>query len=257
MTGRLSGKTALITGASSGIGRAAALAFARENAAFIGVHYARNAEAAKAVVAQIEALGGKAVALGADLAQGLPAVESLWRNFQTAALAATGSADLDILVNNAGVAPATAIEDTSEESYDEVFTVNTKAPFFLIKAASNHIRPKGRIINVSTGFTRVAAPGHPAYAASKGAIETLTLSLAPQFGARGITVNAVMPGVTETGMNASWINIPQARAQAEQMSVFSRIGQPSDVANVITFLASDEGGWTTGQVIDATGGARL
>ncbi|AJP57806.1 hypothetical protein UC34_14085 [Pandoraea vervacti] len=103
-----------------------------------------------------------------------------------------------------------------------------EAPFFLIQAVADHIRDNGRIINVSTGFTRVAAPTHPAYAASKGALETLTLALAPEFGARGITVNAVMPGVTETDMNAAWITIPQARAGAQAMSVFSRIGGDYD-----------------------------
>jgi len=257
MSGKLAGKTALITGSSSGIGRAAALEFAREGAAFIGIHYGRNTKAAQEVVAEIEALGGKAIAIAANLAEGAAAVESLWAEFQAAARLATGSDGIDILVNNAGIAPTASILDTSEATYDDIFTVNVKAPFFLIKAAADHIRDNGRIINISTGFTRVAAPMNPAYAASKGAIETLTLSLAPQFGARNITVNAVMPGVTETSMNVDWINIPEARSAAEKMSVFARIGQPRDVARVITFLASEDGGWTTGQVIDATGGARL
>lgn len=257
MTGRLTGKTALITGSSSGIGRATALAFAREGAAFIGVHYASNRQAAEDVVAEIEAIGGKASAIAGDLTKGLGAVDSIWRQFQAASRVATGNDGIDILVNNAGIAPSASVFDMTEASYDDVFTVNAKAPFFLIKAAAAHIRDHGRIINISTGYTRVAAPSHPAYAASKGAIETLTLSLAPQFGDRNITVNAVMPGVTETNMNADWINIPEARGEAEKMSVFSRVGQPADVARVITFLASQDGGWTTGQVIDATGGARL
>ncbi len=257
MAGRLAGKVALITGSSSGIGRAAALAFAAEGAAFIGVHYARNVDAAHAVVAEIEALGTKAAAIQADLTEGHKAAEELWERFKAAAIEATGSAAIDILVNNAGVAPAVSLADTTEALFDEVFTVNAKAPFFLIQAAAEAIRADGRIINVSTGFTRVAAPTHPAYAASKGALETLTLALAPQFGARRITVNTVMPGVIETPMNASWITNPEARAQAEALSVFSRVGQPSDVADVITFLASPDARWTTGQVIDATGGTRL
>ena len=257
MSGRLSNKAALITGSSRGIGRAVALAFAKEGAALIGVHYANNADAARAVIREIEALGSKAVAIKADLSGGKEATDSIWEQFKTAAVAVTGESRLDILVNNAGIAPAISLAQTSESAFDEIMTVNFKAPFFLIQAVAEHIRNNGRIINVSTGFTRVAAPTHPAYAASKGAIETLTLSLAPEFGARQITVNAVVPGITETGMNASWINIPEARAQAEALSVFSRLGQPADVADVITFLASNDARWTTGQVIDATGGARL
>ncbi|MGF6373516.1 3-oxoacyl-[acyl-carrier protein] reductase [Paraburkholderia sp. RAU6.4a] len=257
MSARLSNKAALITGSSRGIGRAVALAIAREGAALIGVHYGSNADAAYDTIREIEALGSKAIAIKADLNRGKEATDSIWEQFKAAAIAATGEPWLDILVNNAGVAPAIPLSQTSESVFDEIMTVNFKAPFFLIQAVADHIRDNGRIINVSTGFTRVAAPTHPAYAASKGAIETLTLSLAPEFGPRGITVNAVMPGVTETDMNAAWITVPEARAGAEAMSVFSRVGQPADVADVIAFLASNEARWTTGQVIDATGGARL
>ncbi|SIT46464.1 Uncharacterized oxidoreductase MexAM1_META1p0182 [Paraburkholderia piptadeniae] len=257
MSGKLSSKVAIVTGSSRGIGRAVARAFAREGAALIGIHYASNADAAHATVREIEALGSKAVAIKADLSRGKEATDSIWEQFRAAAIAATGEPRLDILVNNAGVAPAIPLSQTSESAFDEVLTINFKAPFFLIQAVADHIRDDGRIINVSTGFTRVAAPTHPAYAASKGALETLTLALAPEFGRRGITVNTVMPGVTETDMNAAWITVPEARANAEAMSVFSRVGQPDDVADVITFLATNEARWTTGQVIDATGGARL
>jgi len=144
-----------------------------------------------------------------------------------------------------------------DPSGNQVMTINYKAPFFLIQAVADHIRDNGRIINVSTGFTRIAAPTHPAYAASKGALETLTLALAPEFAARGITVNAVLPGVTETDMNAEWLASPDARAGAEALSVFSRVGRAEDVADVIAFLASNDARWTTGQMIDATGGARI
>jgi NAD(P)-dependent dehydrogenase (short-subunit alcohol dehydrogenase family) len=248
---------ALITGSSRGIGRATALAFAKEGAAVIGIHYASNADAAQATVREIEALGSKAVAVHADLRKGKEAAESLWEQFRSAANSATGEDKLDILVNNAGVAPAISLAQTSEAVFDEIMTINLKAPFFLIQAVADHIRDNGRIINISTGFTRVAAPTHPAYAASKGALETLTLALAPEFGRRGITVNAVMPGVTETDMNAEWLTIAEARAGAEAMSVFSRVGQAADVADVIAFVASHDARWTTGQALDATGGARL
>ena len=257
MTSVLANKVALVTGSSRGIGRATALALARAGAAFIGVHYAGNAGAAEAAVRDVEALGAKAVAIQAELKKGKAAADSLWEQFSAAAYAATGARGIDILVNNAGVAPALSLAETGEADFDEVMTINLKAPFFLIQAVAPHIRDNGRIINVSTGFTRIAAPTHPAYAASKGALETLTLALAPAFAARGITVNAVMPGVTETDMNAAWLSAPEARAQAEALSVFSRVGTAADIADVIAFLASDAARWTTGQVIDATGGARI
>ncbi|QBR02952.1 SDR family oxidoreductase [Paraburkholderia pallida] len=257
MSGKLSSKVALITGGSRGIGRATALAFAREGAALIGVHYGANTDAAAATIREIERLGAKAVAIKADLRGGKAATDSLWEQFSRTAVAATGEPRLDILVNNAGVAPAVSLAQTRESTFDELLTINFKAPFFLIQTVADHIRDNGRIINISTGFTRVAAPTHPAYAASKSAIQTLTLALAPEFGPRGITVNTVMPGVTETDMNADWITIPEARAGAEALSVFARVGQPADVADIIAFVASPDARWITGQVIDATGGARL
>ncbi|MXN44612.1 SDR family oxidoreductase [Shinella kummerowiae] len=257
MSGKLSNKTALVTGGSRGIGRAIALAFAKEGAALIGVHYGSNADAAEATIREIEALGAKGVAIKADLSKGKEAADSLWGQFKTAAIAATGEPGLDILVNNAGIAQAVSLAETSESFFDETMTINFKAPFFLIQAAADHIRDNGRIINISTGFTRIAAPSHPAYAASKGALETLTLALAPDFGRRGITVNAVMPGVTDTDMNAEWLAQPEARAGAEAMSVFSRVGTAADIADVVAFVASSEARWTTGQMIDATGGARI
>lgn len=257
MSQKLSNKVALITGSSRGIGRAAALAFAKEGAGLIGVHYGANPEAAQATIREIEALGSKAVALNADLRAGKAATDSLWEQFREAAVAFTGSPSLDILVNNAGIAPATPLKETTEAAFDALMTINFKAPFFLIQAVADHLRDNGRIINVSTGFTRIAAPTHPAYAASKGALETLTLALAPEFGRRGITVNSVLPGVTETDMNAEWLAAPEARAGAEALSVFSRVGRADDIADVITFLASNDARWTTGQMIDATGGARI
>ena len=257
MSARLSNKAALITGSSRGIGRAAALVFAREGAALIGVHYGNNAAAAEATIAELEALGSKAVAIHGDLRTGKPAAGSIWEQFSQASKAEIGEPALDVLVNNAGIAPPISLADTSEAAYDELMAINFKAPFFLIQAVANHIRDNGRIINVSTGFTRIAAPTHPLYAASKGALETLTLALAPEFGRRGITVNTVMPGVTETDMNAEWLSGSEARAGAEAMSVFSRVGKPDDVADIIAIIASNEARWATGQVFDATGGARI
>ncbi|MGF6478687.1 SDR family NAD(P)-dependent oxidoreductase [Paraburkholderia sp. JPY419] len=133
MSGKLSSKTAIITGSSRGIGRAVALAFAREGAALIGVHYGSNADAAHATVREIEALGAKAVAIKADLNRGKEATDSIWEQFKAAAIAATGEPRLDILVNNAGIAPGIPLSETSEATFDEVLRVNFKAPFFLIQ----------------------------------------------------------------------------------------------------------------------------
>lgn len=257
MSAELSNKTALVTGSSRGIGRAVALALAKKGAMLVGVHYGSNADAAQATIREIEALGAKAIAIQADLSRGKDAADQIWEQFKAAAIAVTGEPVLDILVNNAGVAPALTLSETSESAFDEIMTVNLKAPFFLIQAAADHIRDNGRIINISTGFTRIAAPTHPAYASSKGALQTLTLALAPHFGPRGITVNAVMPGVIETDMNAAWLTEPEARAGAQALSVFSRLGEPADVADIVAFLASDAARWTTGQMIDATGGSRI
>ena len=153
---------------------------------------------------------------------------------------------------------AIPFEETSEEKFDDVVNANFKAPYFITQAASPYIRNGGeRIINISTGLTRVASPTHSIYASSKGALETLTLSLAPHFGSRGITVNTVAPGYTDTDMNKDSFAIPEIKSGAAAASVFSRVGGPEDVADVVVFVASEEARWVTGQVIDASGGARL
>ena len=253
----LANKIVFITGSSRGIGKATALAFARNKVALIGLHYANNQSAAEETAQEIEALGCKAILIKGDLSKGNQEIENILEQFKAAVMQLTGESGIDILVNNAGIAPAISLADTTETSFDEIMNVNFKAPFFLIQKFSEYIKDNGRIINISTGFTRVAAPTHPVYAASKGALQTLTLALAPVFGPRGITINAVMPGVTETDMNKDWIKMPEARAQAESLSVFSRVGQTVDVADVITLIASEEARWITGQIIDATGGTQL
>lgn len=177
--------------------------------------------------------------------------------FEEAVRSEMGSVQLDILVNNAGIAPEIPFEETSVETFEAVINVNLKAPYFLTQAASNFIRNDGRIINISTGFTRVAGPERSIYAASKGGIETLTLALAPLFAAKGITVNAVRPGVTATDMNKDWLADPAVYAGAASMSAFGRIGATEDIADIVVFLASEEARWITGQFIDATGGSRL
>ena len=255
--GKFNGKVALVTGASRGIGAEIAKKLAEGGAEFIGVHYANNKDAALKVVDDIKSLGSKAVALQGDLTTGISGIKKLWTAFEDATRSELGTVHLDILINNAGISPAIPFEETSIETFEDVMNVNLKAPYFITQAASPFIRNGGRIINISSGFTRVAGPMHSIYSASKGAIDTLTLALAPHFASKGITVNAVAPGITATDMNVDMLATPEGRAGAAALSAFSRVGTTEDVADIVAFVASEEARWITGQVIDASGGSRL
>lgn len=249
--GALTGKTALVTGGSRGIGRAIAERLGRDGAR-VAVHYNGNAQAAKETVAAIEAAGGSAFAISAEL--GVPGdAAALWAAFDAHA------DGLDILVNNAGIdGIREPIAGTDEAAFDHVFAVNAKAPFFVTKLGIDRLRDGGRIVNLSTGLTHGARMTQLiAYTMTKGALNTFTEILAKELGARGITVNAVAPGVIDTDMNAGWLHNDEAEAMVAGMSPLKRIGQPDDVADVVGFLASDASRWVTGQWIDATGGALL
>lgn len=250
----LKGKTALVTGASRGIGRATALMLA-DRGALVAVHYGRGRDQAEAVVRSIIEMGGKAFTVGADLTQPTSATD-LFKQLDTVFTARTGGRELDILVNNAGVGPRAPIEDVAPEVLDEVVQVNLKAPFLIIQQASPRLRAGGRIINVSSMATQNAFPQLAAYVAAKAGLEALTLSLAQHFGPRGITVNAVLPGATATDMNPGFAN-PEIAARIATATALGRMGEPEDIADVIAFLASDEARWVTGQRIQVSGGQRL
>lgn len=252
---KLNGKVALVTGASRGIGRAIALRLAQDGA-LVAVHYGKNQAAADEVVREIERGGGEAFTLGSELgfANG---VTALYEALDTTLNKRTGDNRFDILVNNAGVALSASIEVTTEEAFNELMSINVKAPFFLIQQALPRLRNEGRIINISSAVTRISLPGIAAYSMTKGAINTLTLALSNQLGSRGITINAIQPGFVATDMNAAMLQDPSSRKFGADYSIFGRWGEPLDIADVAAFLASPESRWITGQCIDASGGSHL
>lgn len=250
----LQGKVALVTGSSRGIGRAIALALAARGA-FVVVHYASSSDAAADVVARIEAAGGGALAVGADLS--VPEGAQQLVDGATRALEQRcGSPAIDLLVNNAGLGKRAPIEEVTPEDFDRILQVNLKSPFFIIQKTLPFLRDGGRIVNVSSMGTRVAYPAMATYAPSKAGLEALTTLLAAHLGPRGITVNSVLPGATATDMNPATRDPEKARALVETIAL-RRIGQAEDIADVVVFLCTDAARWVTAQQIDASGGQRI
>lgn len=249
----LDGKTALVTGASRGIGRAIALALASQGAR-VAIHYHQAADAAQSLADEIRQAGGQAWTLAADLAasDGAATLASALQ----ATLREAGIGGLDILVNNAGVGLRARIAEVRPEDFDRVLQVNLKTPFFLIQQLLPVLRDGGRIVNVSSMGTRAAYPEMSVYAPAKAGLQALTLLLAADLGARGITVNAVLPGATATDLNARARDPEQALLIARTVAL-GRVGQPGDIADIVAFLASDAARWITGQSLDASGGQRI
>lgn len=239
---QLARKTALITGGSRGIGRAIALRLAEEGAAVV-VGYVKNEARAREVVDSIAAGGGKAVAVQADLSQAA-AVTRLFDEAQRAV------GTLDIVVANAADILVKPLAECTEQDYERIFATNTKSVFLTLREAARRLNAGGRIIVSSTGGTKLFFPGQSLYLGSKGAVEQFVRALAWELGSRGITVNAISPGPTETDMMQD-----RYRDRAAAMSPFNRIGDPRDIADVALFLASDGGRWVTGQNLGAGGGA--
>jgi 3-oxoacyl-[acyl-carrier protein] reductase len=245
----LKGKTALVTGASRGIGRASALAIARLGAQVL-VHYGRGAREAEEVVAEIRKAGGKADAIAADLAAA-DGPHKLARQ----ARAIVGER-LDILVANAGVAKSAILEETTIEDFDRLFAVNVRAPFFLVQQLLPIMHEGSSIVLLSSLAAHAVVGTLPAYAATKGAIDTLVKHFASALGARGIRVNAVAPGVVATEMS-SFAKTSEGRDYILGLQTLQRIAQADDIADAVAFLASSEARWITGDTIRVDGGSRL
>jgi 3-oxoacyl-[acyl-carrier protein] reductase len=242
----LAGKVAIVTGASRGIGRATAESLAGVGAAVVVNHRASAVQAAE-VVAAIEAAGGRAVAVQADMG----AVADIRRLIDRAVEIFGG---LDILVNNAGVGNRTAMADMTEKEFDWTMSVNARGPMFAIQAAVPRMRDGGRVINISSCGTHIAqVTGLLAvYQMSKGALEQLARCYVRELGARGITINSVLPGFVETELAG---DTPPAYKEAlVQRTALGRLGTPEDIAEVVCFLASDAGRWITGETISVSGG---
>ena len=242
-------RTALVTGASRGIGRATARALAAAGARVI-VHYGSAAKEAESIVAEIRASGGQADAVGADL--GAPdGAHKLAANVRKLV-----GGQLDIIVANAGIATAATIEDQTVEEFDRMFAVNVRAPFFLVQQLLPLLRDGSSVVLMSSLAARASVGLLPAYAATKGAIDTLVKHFAALLGPRGIRVNAVAPGVIDTEMS-SFVRSNEGRDYTLGIQALQRIGQADDVADVVTFLASDAARWVTGDTIQTGGGSKI
>ncbi len=245
----LSGKTALVTGASRGIGRASALALAKAGAQVL-VHYSSSGKEAEAVVAEIRQAGGRAEKVAADLRtpNGPHALAKLVHGIV--------GPRLDILVANAGIAKAASIEDTTVEDFDALFAVNVRAPYFLVQQLLPAMCKGSSVVFLSSLAARASVGTLSAYGATKGAVATLVTHFASALGERGIRVNAVAPGVVETDMS-NFAKTEVGRNLTLGMQALKRVAQPDDIGGVVAFLASDEARWITGDTVRVDGGSKL
>ncbi|MFT8585324.1 glucose 1-dehydrogenase [Acetobacter papayae] len=246
---KLSGKVAIVTGASKGIGAAIAKALAAEGAAIV-VNYASSKSGADAVVAAIASSGGKAVAVQGDVSRKEDA-----QAIVDAAITQFGR--LDILVNNSGVYEFASIDEITEEHFHRLFNINVLGTLLTTQAASKHLGDGGSVINISSVVSRITPPNSAVYTATKGAVDAITGSLARELGPRNIRVNAINPGLIETeGTKTANVVGSEMEQFIISQTPLGRIGQVQDIAPLAVFLASDDAHWLTGETLIASGGLR-
>ena len=238
-------RTAIVTGASKGIGTALAKRLAADGFRLI-VNYASSAADARHVVADIEAAGGTATAVGGDVSEAAD-----MRALFDAAAAAYGS--VDVLVNNAGILKVSPMAEVTDEDYQRQIAVNLTGTFHGMREGARRVRDGGRIINLSTSIVGTYLPAHGVYAASKAAVEAMTRVLAKELGPRGVTVNAVAPGPVATELFLTGRSDEMIQRLTAEIPL-GRLGEPDDIARVVSFLAGPDGGWVSGQIIRANGG---
>ena len=245
----LNGKIVVVTGSSRGIGRAIALRLAKDGA-LVAVNYQKNAEAAAEVVQEI---GGEAFAVQGDLGS-VAGVRQFFQALDAELNKRQGNNQFDILVNNAGIGRQGTVESTTEEVFDQLFAVNVKGPFFVAQQAIARLRDGGRVINLSSALSRHPIPDMAAYSMTKAAINLFTVILAADLGKRGITVNAIAPGLTITDFTAHARRDAHVVQAVSAHTALGRLGEVKDIAGVAAWLVSDDAGWVTGQYIEASGG---
>jgi NAD(P)-dependent dehydrogenase (short-subunit alcohol dehydrogenase family) len=245
----------IVTGGSRGLGRNTALSIARHGGDVI-LTYRSRADEAQAVVAEIEGLGRRALALQldtGDISQFPGFVEQI-----RAALKTWGRDSFDHLINNAGHGEMVAFGETTEAQFDLIFNVHVKGVFFLTQILAPLMADGGRIVNFSSGLTRVSYPGFSAYSAAKGALEILTLYLAKELGGRGITANAIAPGAIETDFLGGAVRDTPAYNEAfAAMIALGRVGVPDDIGPAVASLLGPDNRWITAQRIEVSGGQNI
>jgi 3-oxoacyl-[acyl-carrier protein] reductase len=246
---KLTGKVAVVTGASKGIGAAIAKSLAAEGASVV-VNYASSKSGADTVVAAITKAGGKAVAVGGDVSKAAEAqgiIDAAIKNF----------GKLDILVNNSGVYEFSPIEAVTEEHFHRIFNINVLGLLLVTQAAVKHLGTGGSIINIGSVVSRVTPPGSAVYSGTKGAVDAITGVLSRELGPKGIRVNALNPGMVETeGVQAAGFIGSDFEKGIVAQTPLGRLGQPNDIASVAVFLASDDSAWLTGEQLLTGGGLR-